>query len=207
LKKHLNTKGHALRHAIAIGLLALFLAGLTSFISETVVNQINVIFVAFILLFVVILVGIIFDIIGVAATAAHEEQLHARSVNNVFGAAQAVRLVRNVHQTASFCNDVIGDVCGVLSGAIGVTIVFKILKNHSPSFLLADTIIMTAIIAALAVGGKAFGKVFAINNGTLIILWIGQLLAWLENFLHLKFFSNKRKRNTTNSKRMHKKRK
>lgn len=199
MKKRRNIKGHAVRHAIAIGILALLIAGLASIVSQTVVGEITVIAAAFILLIAVILLGIVFDVIGVAVTAALETELHARSVNNVPGAAQAVRLVKNAHRVASFCNDVVGDVCGTLSGAIGVTIVFKILSNPSEQSLIWGTTLMTALVAALAVGGKAFGKSFAINRGTTIILRVGQCLAGLEKFLPFQFFGNAKERKCNRS--------
>ena len=60
----------------------------------------------------------IFDIIGVAVTAAREEPFHAMAVDRVSGAQQAIRLVRHADKVATFTNDMIGDVAGTLSGAV-----------------------------------------------------------------------------------------
>ncbi len=197
MKKLYNSKNRPFRHAIVIGILTFFFAALASFLSQTVVDEIRIIALAFILLLVVILLGIGFDIIGVAVTAAVEAPLHARAANRIFGAVQAIKLVKNAHRVSSFCNDVVGDVCGTLSGAIGVTIIFKILINPSEQSTIWFTTLMTALIAALVVGGKAFGKTFAIDDGTLIIFRVGQIIAWLEKFLPLMSFGrrNSRKKN------------
>ncbi len=170
----------AFRHAIAAGLWAFLLASLAGFLSQTAVKEITLVAAAFLLLFVVVLVGVLFDLVGVAATAASESALHSRAANKVSGAAQAVRLVKNAPRVASFCNDVVGDVCGTLAGAIGATILFKLFINQPEHISVWLATIMTALIAALAVGGKAFGKTFAVEHGTDIICMTGRLLAWLR---------------------------
>lgn len=181
MKKRRNSKDRTIRHAIATGLWAFLLAAVAGILSQTAVEEITVVGLTLLLLFVVILVGIVFDVIGVAATAARETDLHARAANKVFGSVQAVRLVKNAPRVASFCNDMVGDVCGTLSGAIGVTIVLKILISQPEQLSVWATTMMTALIAALVVGGKALGKAFAIKRGTIIMFRVGQCLAWLEN--------------------------
>jgi hypothetical protein len=47
---------------------------------------------------------------------------------------------------------------------------------------------MTALVAALVVGGKGYGKAFAIEDGTLIIFECGRFLAWLERIFRIQFF-------------------
>ena len=144
-----------------------------------------------VLLLIVILVGILFDIIGVAATVAQEAPLHAKAAHQVFGAKHAVWLVRNAHQVASFCNDVVGDVSGTLSGAIGITLVLKLFAPPTERELVVDTTLMTACIAALVVGGKAYGKVFAIEQGTNIMFRTGQLLACVDRLLPFNLLPSK----------------
>jgi hypothetical protein len=175
--------GKAARHAVAIGLWAFLLASLTSLASQMGAERIELFAVGVILLLVVIFVGIVFDIVGVAATAARETPLHARAARRVFGARHAVWLVRNAHQVASFCNDVVGDVSGTLSGAIGVTLVLKLLDGPTERELVLGISLMTACIAALVVGGKAYGKVLAIERGTEIMFRTGQLVACLDRVL------------------------
>jgi hypothetical protein len=94
-----------------------------------------------------------------------------------------VWLVRNAHQVASFCNDVVGDVSGTLSGAIGVTLVLKLLEAPAQKEVILATTLMTACIAALVVGGKAYGKVMAIEQGTEIMFHMGQVVAAVDRLL------------------------
>ena len=186
MKLSKKTQARAARHTVRIGLWAFLFAGVASLASQTGAENIEVFGVGLVLLLVVILVGVAFDIVGVAATTAQEASLHARAAHRVFGAGHALWLVRNVHQVASVCNDVVGDVCGTLSGAIGVTFVLKLLHAPGELEMILGTTLMTACIAALVVGGKAFGKVLAIEHGTEIIFRIGQFLACVDGFLPFK---------------------
>ena len=131
--------------------------------------------VAFILLFVIIFIGILFDIIGTAVTAASDAPLHAMASNRVRGARYAVKLIKHSEKAANVCNDVIGDICGVISGSIGTPIVGDLALSHSFNLPLTS-VLAAALISALTVGGKAAGKTFAITNCNAIVFFVGRLL-------------------------------
>lgn len=116
------------------------------------------IFTAFLVIMVIILVNIIFDTIGTAVTAAEEAPFHAMASRKVYGAKQAIRLIRNADKVSNVCNDVIGDICGIISGAAGAYIIFRLIGDSAK--VSATELIVTGMITALTVGGKA-GK----NNG------------------------------------------
>ena len=48
-----------------------------------------------------------------------------------------------------------------------------------------SSIVLTSIIAALTVGGKAMGKTFAIQNSKDIIFGVGKMLSFLERNFHI----------------------
>lgn len=152
------------------------------------VKEITIVAISLVILLVVIVIGILFDIIGVAVATAQEPPLHAMAARQTPGARHAVHLVRRAHSVASFCNDVVGDVCGTLSGAIGATIVFTVLRHASEPLQVVGATFMTAAVAALVVGGKGYGKAFAIEEGTQIIFHCGRFLAWIESHLHIRLF-------------------
>ncbi len=134
----------------------------------------------FVLLLFIILVGVVFDIVGVSATAGEESPFHAMASNRVRGAKQAIWLVRNADSVSTFCNDLIGDVAGTLSGAVGVAIVWNLATlSAGLGETLANTF-MVALIAAVTVGGKSIGKNFAISNSTKILIIVGRLLYSME---------------------------
>lgn len=187
MKKKSGLLLNAFRHGVLIGIGAFFLAIIASFFSQTFLESITSFFAGFIFLIIVILVGVVFDIIGIAAAAAEETPLNACSANKVFGSAQAIKMVKNADRVASFCNDVVGDICGTLSGAIGAALILTLLIDPSHTVSIVAGAIMTAFVASLTVAGKAFGKTLAISKGTEIILYVGKILAWLENTYIFKF--------------------
>lgn len=129
---------------------------------------------AILILLVVILLGIIFDIIGVAVTVANEEEFHAKATKKVKGSKDSIMLIKNAPKVANICADVIGDICGVLSGAISALIAIKISSEFKMPFNIQ--FILSALVSALTVSGKAFGKEVANNNSTEIVHKVGIVL-------------------------------
>ena len=142
-----------------------------SYISTYGVSNLNLVASIFILILVVA-VGIIFDIIGVAVTVANEEEFHAKATKKINGAKTSIKLIKNATKVANICADVIGDVCGVLSGAISAMISAKLTEKTGANL----QFIISAVVASLTVGGKALGKEVANNNSTQIVHFVGIIL-------------------------------
>lgn len=133
-------------------------------------------FSSFLLLLAIVSVGIVFDTVGVATTAAEERPFHAMAADKVAGAKEAVWLVRNADRVSSFTQDIVGDIAGTLSGAIGALIVVRIVAMRpSLNETLAATMVVAAV-AAITVGGKAWAKGIAIDRRTHIVLQAGRFL-------------------------------
>ena len=137
--------------------------------------------VAFVILFTIVLVGIIFDIIGVAVTSADEKPFNAMAARKVSGAKQAIQLLHNAERVSSICNDVIGDICGVVSGSAAATIAVQVLQDFDFSWPQMVSLLMSALVAGLTVGGKALGKTFAINSCTQIVGLVGKIIYLLRH--------------------------
>ena len=116
----------------------------------------------------IIFIGILFDIVGVAVTSADEAVFHSMNSRKVKGASIAVKFKKNADKVSSFCCDVIGDICGIVSGAAGTTIA-AIISNTYDFNILIVALTVSATIAALTIGGKAVGKSFAINKSDIIL--------------------------------------
>ena len=140
--------------------------------------------VAFAVLLAFILLGILFDIIGVAVTAADERPFHSMAAHKTPGAREALGLIRRASKVSSFCNDVVGDICGIISGSTAAVIVLRLQEAFSLKSVVLS-LAMTALVSGLTIGGKAIGKTFAIDKSTTVLQLVGR-------FLHL--FSGKRKR-------------
>ena len=106
--------------------------------------------------------------IGLAVATAEEKSFHSMATKNVKGAKTAINLINNKDKVASVLNDVVGDICGVVSGACGLAISLKLSSLMGFDKILT-TVIITSIISALTIGGKAFGKSIAINNCNSIV--------------------------------------
>ena len=140
---------------------------------------------AFILLFVFILLGIVFDLIGVAVTAADMAPLHAMAAHREKGAAEAVKMIRNAEKVSSFCNDVVGDISSIVSGSTAAIITARLIVDFNTENLLIQLSI-SAFVTALTIGGKAVGKTMALNSSTYIVLRVGKLMNFLSGFFRKK---------------------
>lgn len=148
-------------------------------------------FVAFVILLAIVLIGIVFDVIGVAVTSADEKPFHSMAARKVPGALESIRLLRNAERVSSICNDVIGDICGVVSGSASTTIAAQLLHNFDFTWPQTVSLIMSALVAGLTVGGKAIGKTFAIHSCTAIVGAVGHLIYFWSHVSD--FFTGKRK--------------
>ena len=127
-----------------------------------------------------IAIGILFDIVGVSVTTADEAVFHSMNSRKVKGADVAVKFKKNADKVSSFCCDVIGDICGVISGAAGTTIAAILVSDYQWNLLLTG-LFLTAIISSLTIGGKAIGKSFAINKSDIILYGFAK---FVSNFYH-----------------------
>ncbi len=121
-------------------------------------------------------IGILFDIVGVSVTAADEAVFHSMNSRKVKGADVAVRFKKNADKVSSFCCDVIGDICGVISGAAGTAIALILINNYHLNVVLTG-LFVTAIISSLTIGGKAIGKSFAINKSDIILYSFAKIVS------------------------------
>ena len=165
-----------IRWVVTIFLVTIFVSGLITFLSD-ILMEVSTMTVAFLILLVIVLVGILFDIIGMAVATADEKPFHSMAARRVPGAQEAIRLLRNAERVSSICNDVVGDICGVVSGSASATIAAQLLAKLDtfawPQLLV---LMMSALVAGLTVGGKAIGKTYAIRSCTSIVHAAGKFI-------------------------------
>ena len=157
--------------AISFGLAVLFF-----WLSNLLSVKMHSILLSVIFLIAIILVGILADILGVAVTAASEVPLHAKAANRIHGATEGVYLIRNADRVANLTGDVVGDIAGTVSGALGIALVAQILIFTKDLRELTLNMLLTAAIASLTVGGKAFGKWVALTYAEDIVFLTGKVL-------------------------------
>lgn len=162
---------------LKITLIALIISFVFSFGSETILPNVSMLF-SILLVILFIMIGILFDMVGVSVTAANEKPFHSMSAQKVKGAKVAIKLIHNANKVASFCNDVIGDICGIISGSAGVIVASNIVETlHTDPFF--TSLVITSIIAALTIGGKALGKSFAINKSNIIVYEFAKVISYI----------------------------
>ena len=159
---------------IVVTILSFTISFIMALISELIIPN-AVVSVSIFLVLVFIFLGIIFDIIGLAANTADPKIFHSMATKKVKGSKKAIELIKNKDKVSSLLNDVIGDICGVVSGSCGLAISITLASMLGTSKLLT-TILVTSIISSLTIGGKAFGKTIAINNANEIIFEFSKIL-------------------------------
>ena len=168
-------RNKTIRWVVTIFFVTILISGVISLLSDYILSISGVV-VAFLILFAIILIGIIFDIIGVAVASADEKPFHSMAARKVPGAQDAIKLLRNAERVSSICNDVVGDICGVVSGSASATIAAQVLQSVAFGWPQLISLAMSALVAGLTVGGKAIGKTFAMNSCTEIISFVGRIL-------------------------------
>ena len=171
MKKKLDKSVY--RWALIITVITFFLSLFFSFLSTTAISKLNLL-PSIIILFLVIFLGILFDLVGVAVTVAEEKDFHAKASKKIKGAKTGLKLIKHSSKVSNFCADVIGDICGVLSGAISTLIALKLTEYYGMSSNFQ--FIISALVASLTIGGKAFSKDIAKNNSTKIISIISKII-------------------------------
>ena len=164
---------------LKVFLMSVALSAVLSFFSSTALAGAGTV-IAIIVLLVFIGLGIAFDMVGVAVTAADPRPFHSMAAHKERGGREAVRLLSKANEVSSFCNDVVGDICGIVSGSTAAVIVTQLQKNFNTTSVLVS-IGVTALISGATIGGKALGKKVAINDSTKVVYRVARVM----NTLHL----------------------
>ncbi len=131
---------------------------------------------AFVILLIFIVLGILFDVFGLATATASEKPFHSMAARRVPGSQEALWLLRRADRVSSFCNDVVGDICGIISGATSAAIAVMIISAQGQGENVLPSLIVSGVVAALTIGGKAFCKGVAMGYNVQIVHGIGRVL-------------------------------
>ena len=157
-----------------IFLMSIIISAVFSLVSSNVLNGAGYI-IAFLLLAAFILIGIVFDIIGVSVTVAEERPFHSMAAHGEKSASCAMQLIRNAEKVSSVCNDVVGDSSGIVSGSTAAVIVTKLCTSFDLDSMVMSLVI-SALVSGLTIGGKAIGKKIAINNSTQVVHSVSRVI-------------------------------
>ena len=168
---------------VLIFFLTMAISAVMSFVSSNLLGQATL-GVSFLILICIIAIGIVFDIIGVAVTACPEAPFHAMASRKVPEAQDALRLLRSANRVSSFCNDVIGDICGVISGSAAAVIAARAIASMKTTGAAGTvvTLALSALVAAVTVGGKALGKTVAMGSSVQVVRTTAKVLCFFRTF-------------------------
>ena len=144
-------------------------------------STIAIIVAAFVILIAIVVIGIGFDMVGVAVTVADPAPFHSMASKRVKGAKSSLTLIRNAAKMSSICNDVVGDTCGIISGTSAAYIVTQL---SNAGFL--DYALLSLLLSGLI--GSATGR----TTGRRSHLHIpGSEILQSHGFILLVIFGNK----------------
>ena len=167
------------RDGLSIGAIALVIAMAVGGPLGGIVESVGI-GTAVLILAASIVVAIVFDIVSVAATAGEEAPFNAMAADKVPGARDALVIVRNAGKVSSICSDIVGDICGTISGVAAAPIILDISRTYPEVPTSVVSMVVLGLIAFFTIGGKAAEKAFAIRASTSIILFVGRIIYYIK---------------------------
>lgn len=159
---------------LLVTIMTFFITILFSTLSDIVLSK-SGIFVGLLTILIFILLGVIFDMIGVAVASATDKSFHAMASKKVKSTNTAKNLIKNSSKVASICNDVIGDICNIMSGTATLVVSNNIAYNYDFNSTLV-LLLMASLVASLTIGLKAWGKDIALKEKDIIIMRTAKIL-------------------------------
>lgn len=181
---HIKNRKKRVPQWLIWGFSILFLSfGLTvifSFLTELVIDENSPAFICVVVLLVLLLLNISCDVLANAIIACKPESFLAMASNRIRGAKRAVYFCRNASRLGSIFADVIGDICGIVSGAAGAALATIIAVSGEGYIKIITSILVSAVIGALTVGGKAIFKHFAIKYSKNIVFGFAKFTTFFK---------------------------
>ena len=132
-EKEKGRKRQMRRWALTVLLASFFITALLSLASGEIIETLPM-FASIIVLILFVSLGIVFDIIGLAVATADITAFNSMAARRLKAGRKAVWLISNTEKVSSVCNDVIGDIAGVVSGATGAAIAAQLFGKRGQFF-------------------------------------------------------------------------
>ena len=160
---------------VTAALSSLVISIILSLLSSEVLSIVPIV-AAVLILFAFVFIGIIFDIIGLAVATANEKPFNSMAAQKIKAGKTGLALIRKADQVSSFCNDVIGDICGVVSGSAAATVALRLAAIMGVGSLWVN-LILCGLVSAITVGGKAIGKAVGLNYSIEVVTLVAKVVA------------------------------
>ncbi len=183
-KKKPKQKKKRIPEWLVWGLTVLFLSFVLtcvfSFLTEISINEDSPAYICVIVLLILLILNIGCDVLANAIISCKVDAFHAMASNKIKGAKRAVTFCCNATKLSSIFADVIGDICGIVSGAAGAVLGIIIAGDGGATIKLVSAIGVSAVIGALTVGGKAIFKHFAIKYNKQIVFGFARFTTFFK---------------------------
>ncbi len=185
MKKDKNGQGEASRSkrsslwALRMTFLTFLIASVFAFVAD-IISRGKSFVLPIIILVVLIGLGCFFDIIGTAVASAEISPFVAMSSRKVRGAKECIFVLQNADKVSNICNDVIGDICGVVSGAAAASVVMLAVVYAGDENELWLSILVSAFVSAVTVGSKAAGKSIAMKKSKEIVYMTDYVISFFR---------------------------
>src|SRR5690625_4683726 len=147
----------SIKFSLTIAVITFVLAAIFSIISTSALSNVTWIS-GLVIVLLIVLIGIVFDMLGTASTAAKKAPINAMAAEKVMSAREAFVIVKNADKFASFCNDVVGDISGIVSGTATVVVVLHVLTllghKEVTQTQITLSVLLTSFFATFKYGGK-----------------------------------------------------
>ena len=162
--------------AIKATLISLVLGMVFAFGAELLLSD-TAIAIAVSLIVLLIVLGVLFDMMGLAVASCDPVALRSMASRKVRGAKHALTLSDNAHKVSSVFNDIVGDSIGIITGVCGAALAAELTGDLRGFARIAVAVAVSAVIAALTIGGKAAMKSVAIRYSNRIVLGLGKFMS------------------------------
>lgn len=176
-EKKTRTSG-GIKWIVMVTVFSFLISGLLSYLSSVILGRIEI-SISIIFVVIIVFIGIFADMIGIAVAASDETQFHSMATKHIRGSKHSINMIRHASKVSNFLNDVIGDVCGIISGAVTAMIVVYISARSMNVNILIAGAFFSALVASMTIGGKAVGKIIALHNSNTIVYKTAVLITYI----------------------------
>ncbi len=154
---------------------SLVISIILSLLSSEVLEIVPII-ASVLILFAFVAIGVIFDIVGLAVSTANEKPFHSMAAQKIIAGKIGISLIKRADQVSSFCNDVIGDICGVVSGSAAATVAIRLAMIIGLNSLWVN-LVLCGLVSAMTVGCKAIGKALGLNYSVEVVTIVAKIIS------------------------------
>jgi len=143
--------------------------------SSVMLEDVHIVIKITVLVFI-ILFGVIIGMIGMAAMAADEVPFHSMAARKCKGATEALAILKNRDKVSNFCCDVIGGICGIVSGSSAAFISVRLVATYPNINSAIITLALMGTVAAISVGSNAVATTFSVNRANDITFFVARII-------------------------------